>query len=283
MPEEAAENKDPSAAESLRANLEAQKTEGEKPVTTSEEAAGQKFEGKTREEVIRMYSELQRISGEQGDRLGKAEDLFRQISPYFKLEGDVLDLNEDVVKRWAETRGLIPPSKKKESVKEDASLSGEDFMETLEKKGSDAIRDVIREEIQKAFQGSLEPLQQQFMASQHQSWIKEVASKHPDFESWRAKIGKFIDDKRFPVNNASDLEEAYVLTKAKHGAYIDKGEHDSHVAELNKTLSMLSPGATRPPLDSRTASNLELLGLDKRDSDKDKVAQALFGKAFLKD
>ena len=70
---------------------------------------------------------------------------------------------------------------------------------------------------------------------------------------------------------------------ADQGELIDKKTYDQHVGELHKTLSILSPGAARPVIDNRTATNAQVLGLDRTDEKTQKVNEALFGKRWLRE
>jgi hypothetical protein len=73
--------------------------------------------------------------------------------------------------------------------------------------------------------------------------------------------------------------------KAKQGGYVDKDQHEQRLTELQKTLSVFNPGANmRPPVDERTATAEELLGLDNKERNEGMtVAEELFGKRVLKE
>jgi hypothetical protein len=239
------------------------------------------YASKTREEVVQMHQDMLKTVGEQSNELGQLRDFIGRVGMFFKVDGEQVTLNDDVLKKYAEVQGWLPKETTDNSQPPVATPSGNEPV--FEPNEQTTIKDMIRQEIQSAFKESLEPFQQQFTATQQQQWIERVQAKHPDFGNFKTKVGDFLNKTGFQVNSADDLERAYIATKALSGEMVDKKQTESHIAELNKTLSTLTPGARGPIKDPTELSNAELLGLDAPDTPQAKALQALTGKPYFKD
>jgi hypothetical protein len=254
------------------------------PVGTTESTSApteDKFKDKSREEIAASYKELESKLVEQGGELGQLRDFIGRVGMFFKVEGDQVNLNDDVLKKYAEVQGWLPKETTDNSQPNVTTTNGNEPV--FEPNEQTTIKDMIRQEIQSAFKESLEPFQQQFTATQQQQWIERVQSKHPDFANFKTKVGDFLNKTGFQVNSADDLERAFIATKALTGEMVDKRQTESHIAELQKTLSTLTPGARGPMKDPNELSNAELLGLDTPDTPAAKALQTLTGKPYMKD
>lgn len=245
-----------------------------------------KFSGKSREDVISMHSELERKLGQQGEEMGELRDFVSRVSPYFRVEGENVVLNDDLLRRYAEVQlGMVSKDNlsQQQPAKDNSPEQNGDFMEKFQNNPQPTLQEVIRSEIQKAFAERVEPLQQRFEATQHQSWIKGINDKYPDFQNYQKEVAKFITENQFHIDSPDKLEKAYLAVKAGSGGFIDKAQADKHIAELTKTLSMVSPGAVRPPLDESKMTGADLLGLNATNDETGRRNEILFGKKYLRE
>lgn len=253
--------------------------EGVAEESRSRSVAEAAYEGKSREEVIAMHKEIEKRLGEQGDELGQLRNFIGRVGMFFKVDGDSVTLNDDVLRKYAEVQGWVPKSET-DNEKPETPNEGNDVFEQNERS---TIQEMIRQEIQSAFKSNFEPLQNQFVQSQHQQWIEKTAQRHPDFMGMRSKVADFINKTGFQVNSAEDLEKAYVATRALSGEMVDKKQTDAHIKELQKTLQNLTPGNRGPIKPEHEMSNAELLGVETADTPEKKAFEALTGKTYYRD
>jgi len=241
---------------------------------------GDPYEGKSREQLIEMHRGVVSTMGAKNNELGQLRDFIGRVGMFFKVDGDQVNLNDDVVKKYAEIQGWIPKGNEHTPETPVSNNGGDQVFEPTEKQ---TIQEMIRQEIKNSFKESLEPLQQQFVATQQNQWIEKVASKHPEFNNYRTKVGDFLNKTGFQVNSADDLEKAFIATRALSGDMVDKKQTESQIQELNKTLQMLTPGSRGPMKDPNEMSTAELLGVNKPDTPESKALQVLTGKPYFKD
>jgi hypothetical protein len=245
--------------------------------------AATKYAGKTREEIIEMHRSAEQRFGQQSDEVNQLRHFARSVSPFFKVEGDSVSLNDAVLKKYAETQGWLGKSTPPQSPARSSASNGDGLPDGDEEYDDDAkmIRKLIRQELQGVrdeFKTSIEPIQSQFYQHQHNTWIEGLRSKYQDFDSFRPKIFEFLNQTGFKVQNAQDLEKAYIATKAVNGGMIDKMEADRHIGELEKTLQNVDHGSGRARQDVDKISNAELLGMDTPETPESKIMMALTGK-----
>jgi len=254
------------------------------PVSSGEPAStvpsGDQYEGKSREELIDMHRGVVSTMGAKNNELGQLRDFIGRVGMFFKVEGDQVNLNDDVLKKYAEVQGWLPKENSDPATPPVSNNGGEQVFEPNEQT---TIQEMIRQEIKNSFKESLEPLQQQFVATQQNQWIDKVSSKHPEFANYKTKVGDFLNKTGFQVNSAEDLEKAFIATRALSGDMVDKRQTESHIAELNKTLQTLTPGARGPMKDPNEMSNAELMGISSVDTPEANALQALTGKQYFKD
>jgi hypothetical protein len=203
---------------------------------------------------------------------------------FFKVDGENVTLNDDMVKRYAEVQGWLKPQEEANSTvsgSQTPASNGDGAV--FEKEETASIRDMIKSEIQNAFKTSVEPLQQQFHQSQHSQWMDSVRSKYPDFDSFRPKIAEYMNKTGYQVNDVGSLEDAYRTVKMLAGGMVDRKETEAHVAELQKTLQTLRPGVGGGPSKPQTElTNAELLGLETADTPEKKAFETLTGRPYYK-
>lgn len=271
------------AATSMSDNLASPSSTVDAPsvgTTDSPAPAEDKFSGKSRDEVYEAYKNLEAKYAEQGTETGQLRDFIGRVGMFFKVDGDQVTLNDDVLKKYAEVQGWLPKETNEPASPPVSNNGGDQVFEPTEKQ---TIQEMIRQEIKNSFKESLEPLQQQFVATQQNQWIERVAAKHPEFVNYKTKVGDFLNKTGFKVNSAEDLEKAFIATRALSGDMVDKRQTESHIAELQKTLQTLTPGARGPMKNPNDLSNAELLGLGDIDTPEAKALQALTGKPYFKD
>jgi hypothetical protein len=275
-----ADEKTPSITDNL--NMSSSGMEAPSVGTTGSPApAEDKFNGKSREEIYDAYKNLESKYAEQGTETGQLRDFIGRVGMFFKVDGEQVTLNDDVLKKYAEVQGWLP-KERADNPKLNASTADGDGL-VFEPNEQKTIQEMIRQEIKDSFRESLEPLQQQFAATQQNQWIDKVASRHPEFVNYKTKVGDFLNKTGFKVNSAEDLEKAYIATRALSGDMVDKKQTESHIQELQKTLQTLTPGARGPMRNPAELSNAELLGLGSIDTPEAKALQALTGKPYFKD
>lgn len=254
------------------------------PASTGEPAQavpeGDQYDGKSRDELVEMHKGVVSTMGAKNNELGQLRDFISRVGMFFKVEGDQVNLNDDVLKKYAEVQGWLP---KEQAEDTKPAITNDGNGQVFEPNEQTTIQEMIRQEIKNSFKESLEPLQQQFVATQQSQWIDKVTQKHPEFANYKTKVGDFLNKTGFQVNSAEDLEKAFVATRALSGDMVDKKQTESHIAELNKTLQTLTPGARGPMKDPTDMSNAEIMGIDQPDTPQAKALQALTGKPYFKD
>lgn len=243
------------------------------------------YQGKSTDEVVAMHKSLETKLSEQGGELGQLRDFVGRVGMFFKVDGENVTLNDDMVKRYAEVQGWLKPQSEpgNSTVPGSQTPTSNGDGPVFEKEESNSIRDMIKDEIRDAFKTSVEPLQQQFHQSQHSQWIDQARSSYTDFDTFRPKIAEFMNKTGYQVNNVEDLKNAYKAVKALSGELVDRKESEAHVAELQKTLQTLRPGAGGGPIKPQTEmSNAELMGLETVDSPEKKAFEALTGKPYYR-
>lgn len=246
--------------------------------------SGDAYQGKTKEEVVAMHRELEKKLSEQGNELGQLRNFISRVGMFFKVDGDNVTLNDDMVKRYAEVQGWLQPASQEtgaSSAAPESQSAGGDGT-PFEKDEQKSIREMIQNEIREAFKTSVEPLQQQFTQSQHDQWINQVRSTYSDFDTYRSKIAEFMNKTGYQVNSVEDLKNAYTAVKALSGGMVDKREADSHIGQLQRTLQVLKPGIGTFPKPDSEATNAELLGLETADTKEKRSFEALTGKPYYK-
>ncbi len=252
---------------------------------SKEAVGGDVYQDKSTDDVISMHKELESKLSAQGGELGQLRDFVGRVGMFFKVDGENVTLNDDMVKRYAEVQGWLKPQPEpgNSTVSGSQTPTSNGDGPVFEKEESASIRDMIKSEIRDAFKTSVEPLQQQFHQSQHSQWIDQVRSTHADFETYRPKIAEFMNKTGYQVNNVEDLKNAYKAVKALSGDMVDRRESEAHTAELQKTLQTLRPGAGGGPIKPQTdMSNAELLGLQTADTPEKKAFEALTGKPYYR-
>jgi len=259
----------------------------------NEQREPEKFAGKSREDVLKSYVELEKMHGTQAETLKQAETFIQQVSPFFNADPDSgrVDWNDEMGKRLAETRGWIqpqePPEEKPDEKKEKAVNN--QFMQQFEENPEQAILEAAKtaaaEAARDAVMQGITPLQQQVNSQMHNNWMQNVKARHPDFDEYRPKIGQLLNNHNFAVNNEADLENAYIAAKALDGGMIDKKDAESQQMELQKALQVYNPGVSiRKDINPETATTEELIGLKhagQKTHHSDKI-QELFGKGYLR-
>jgi len=247
-------------------------------------ATSDPFYGKSREEVIRMYEDT-------NSRLEQAENVSRdlkefvgRVGMFFKIDekDGTVNLNEDMVRQYAIARGIIPPpGQAQNNQQHDMPPTKDESHEPLfDDEQRSYMERIIEERLQKAMQ-SIEPELKVTRDERIASWIQRMSETYPDFSKWRTKVGEYMQKRGFKANSLQDLEEAYKATKAIHGGYVDKTQHEAHVNDLVRTLQMLHPGAGEPPINEAEATTAQLLGLDQQDKESLAANEILFGKQYL--
>jgi hypothetical protein len=238
------------------------------------------YAGKSLDDLKKMHKDMLKTVGTQSEELGQLRNFIGRVGMFFKVDGDQVTLNDDILKKYAEVQGWIPKS---ETTNGKPEIPASEGNEVFEKDERSTIQDMIRQEIQNAFKSNFEPLQQQFISSQHQQWMERVSQKHPDFMKMRTKVADFLNKSGFRVNSADDLEKAYIATKALSGEMMDKRQAEAHIQELEKTLTTLTPGTRGAMKDPNEMSNEELLGIEVADTPEKRAMEALTGKTYFQD
>lgn len=282
-----AEAKDQSLSDNLAAPSPPQGSEGLTPTegTTAPAAPeGDKFAGKSREEILDMYKGLEGKYAEQGNELGDMRTGFSRVMPYFKYDRDPqtgqdsLVLNEEVIKALGQSYGWFEPQQtdnKTEVPMATPDGNGQDL--PLDKEELSALESLIDRKFKQFEERAVSPIQQQFVAAQQAQWVDQVAKKHPDFNAYRQKVGEFLNKTGMQVGSMEDLERAFIATKAVTGGMVDKRETEAHIGELQKTLQTIQPGAGQPRTPVTEMTNEELFGLKTPDTPQARAFEELTG------
>ena len=126
------------------------------PAQTAAPAPGNNdpFGGVSREGMIHKYRELEGKFNQLNEQSNQLGDFVRKVGPFFKVDGESVYLNEDMVKHYAEQHGWLqhaaqdgPTSNQIQNANGNGGAPEEGFMDRLEKEGENTIRNMIREEI----------------------------------------------------------------------------------------------------------------------------------------
>jgi len=250
--------------------------------TPSQGAVPDKFSGKSVEDLSRAYTELEKRSSRAEQENKELREFVTRVSPFFKVEGDSVSLNEEVYHKYAALQGMSPGNEQLDNDM-NKNQNSNNFMNGNDESGADPISELKKkiEQLESDLREKVDPLQQMVFQDRNEAWIKSVQSEYPDFDQYRQKIGEILNKTGMRISSRDDLKEAYYLAKAKAGGFVDKQQHEQYVGELNKTLQTVLPGAGQPRIDEAKASNRELFGLDSIDKKASAVNQALFGKPML--
>lgn len=288
-----AENKDQSLSDNLAASSPPQGSEGLTPAegTTAPSAPeGDKFAGKSREEILDMYKSVEGKYAEQGNELGQMRSAFSRVMPYFKLEKDPqtgedsLVLNEEVVKALGQSYGWFQPQTTDNQPNQQPAIqNGNDASSSLDPEEQEAYRRIVREEIGKFREESVTPIQNQLVSTQHAQWIKQLEKDFPDFSVYRQKAAEYLNQRNLQPQSYDQLREAFITAKALAGGFVDKRETEAHTAELMKTLQTIQPGAGQPRRPVTEMSNAELFGLEVPDTPKQRAFEELTGVSRYKE
>ena len=238
------------------------------------------YQGKSAEEVAQMHKESVKLVGTQGEELGHLRDFVGRVGMFFKVDGDNVTLNDEMIKKYAEVQGWLKPEVT-ENVKPDTVTgNGNPVFEPTE---TNAIKEMVDAEVSRRLKEEVHPLQQQFMNSQKATWIEKCRGKYgQEFINNETRLGEFITRTGYQVNSPETLAEAYLSFKANTGAMIDKGQVDALQAELLKAQQVLNPGGSQHFKPTAEKTNSELLGLETEDTPEKRSFETLTGKPFYK-
>ena len=238
------------------------------------------YQGKSVAEVAQMHKEAERLAGTQGEELGQLRDFVGRVGMFFKVDGDNVTLNDDMIKKYAEVQGWLQPEVTENAKPDTVTGNGNQVFEPTEQ---DTIKKMIDAEVSRRLQEEVHPLQQQFVNSQKATWIEKCRDKYgQEFVNNETRLGEFITRTGYKVDSPETLAGAYVSFKANSGSMIDKGQVDALQAELLKAQQVLNPGGSHhlKPTAERTTS--ELLGLETQDTPEKRAFETLTGKPFYK-
>lgn len=282
-----AEGKDQTLSDNLATPSPAQGSEGLAPTegTTAFAAPeGDKFAGKSREEVLDMYKGLEGKYAEQGNELGQIRSGFSRVMPYFKLDRDPqtgedsLVLNEEVIKALGQSYGWFEPQQTDNRQEQQMAIQNGNTPDMpYDKEELSALEALIDKKFKQFEERAVNPIQQQFVAAQQAQWVDQVAKKHPDFNAYRQKVGEFLNKTGMNVGSSEDLERAFIATKAVTGGMVDKRETEAYISELQKTLQTIQPGAGQPRTPVTEMTNEELFGLKPVDTPQARAFEELTG------
>ena len=223
-----------------------------------------------------MHKEAEKRLGTQGEELGQLRDFVGRVGMFFKVDGDNVTLNDEMIKKYAEVQGWLQPEQTQNAQPDTVAENGNQVFEPTER---DTIRNMIKEVIREEVQ----PLRNDFEGSQKLGWIKECRDKlGQEFINDETRLSEYITRTGYQVNSAETLAEAYRAFKAATGAMIDKGQVDALKAELLKAQQVMNPGGGQhlKPVTERT--NSEILGLETQDTPERRAFEALTGKPYYK-
>lgn len=261
------------------------------------EPTPEKFQGQDRDQVLKSYINLEREHSELSEKSKQLENWCNRVGVFFTMDADDrVTLNEEMVKAYAENKGWPDkwngnPNQANSQTTNPTEPTKEQIMENLENDPKSTIRDLVGE----ALKDALKPMQEQilstnqnFMNSQHQSWINEVRNENPkEFDDLRMEMGKLIKehDLEGKIRGPNDIRKILRWTKTELGRMVDKNVHESQIGELNKTLSILDPSFGSPSRSADPEASIDDLlggGVSPTGSENEKVSQALLGKRSLR-
>jgi hypothetical protein len=240
-----------------------------------------KFQGKSREDIIRSYTELERLATTKSDQVSQFIALWNHIGGLYDRdpESGVITYNKDALKQVAIEQGIFPEGPT-DNQKPD---EGNDDYEEKPKREQDMSN--LREEIRKALREEMAPLSQTVQRQQVKEWIHELKTDqngYPDIEKYRSKMAELISAGKGNLNSKDGIKDAYLLAKASSGDFVDKSFFERHQAELRRLIQHDYPGANAgPETPPNQQTNAELLGLDMPRDKNSEAAQILTGKPFL--
>ena len=246
--------------------------------TTPPQADQGEFYGKSREDVIRELQSLRNRSTEAETNLKHATDFISRVSMFFRQDGDSVSIDSDAMMDYLRMQGKLP--KEGDSTPPDNPLTPNPQPDAEHLSLEEAQKKEIERQVQERLKEAMQPMQREFAKHQYGAWVEKLTAKYPDFPSWRAKVGEYINKTGHQVSSMESLEQAFLGAKASAGEFVDKKQYEAHVKDLEKTLQMHMPGSLVAPVDMDNAPTEELLGLNRK-SEKQAVVEALFGKPFL--
>lgn len=258
-----------------------------------------KFEGKSREDVIQSYQELQSKIGEMGQKMDTAERLLNMMDPWFNLDPSTgkLTPNDDTVNRYIswrdQQRNPEPPPRMQSSQQTPpppqykVPADGDNFDRLLEENPREAIRliaeQVSQQNTNRAFDERVTPFQNRFLEQQYDTWREKLIMKYPDYEQWESQAVKLAKAKRAQIDGIQDIEFWYNAAKANGGGFVDKREVQNFIKDLERSQSIIGARqfTTRAPI-SPDATTEELIGLNQYGQERNSsIVETLFGKRQL--
>ncbi len=284
-----AEQNDQTLSDNLAAPSPLQGSEGLAPtegITASAAAPeGDKFAGKSPEEIGAAYDALQQKYAEQGTELGQLRNSFGQIMPYFKLDKnpqtgeDELVLNREVITAIGESQEWWPRQQTDNQPAQQQQMAvpnGNDQNMPLSKEEMAVLEKLVDQRIAQRDEKTVVPMQQQFAAQRSAEWIKQLSRDFPDFQTYRTKLGEFMNEFGEPTTY-DGLVKQYIAAKALAGGMVDKKQSEARVAELQNTLQIIRPGAVQPRTPVTEMTNDELFGDTAPNTPEQKAFEDLTG------
>lgn len=264
------------------------------PELDFEQALG-KFEGKSRNEILQSYLELEKKFGEQGQENGAMRSLVQHFGPFINYdpESGQVDLNDLMIRQHLASKGynVIQPGQQARPAQDhqldpmgdNQNAQVNPLQEKFSEDPIGAMRELIRQEMGSFKKENLVPLQQQFLTESVKGWSEALSRKYPDFAEYSVRIADHMKRKNIVPRSINDLAEAYMTVKALNGGFVDKTMHEAHLEQLKATQAVPAfPGSRPAP--GPDASMEELFGLDQTsdNSDEAKATRLLFNKGILK-
>lgn len=177
---------------------------GESDATPSdqpEQDLPEKFRGKSKEDIVQQYQELESKLGEQGNEMQELREEiaeFRGMMSSQSSESEEQSTQEDVVEQVIEENAENLP---------DPLEDPEGYQRQVMK----LTRQALKEDLQAMMNEELQPVREQVQSQQSQELMSRYASDRDEFDQYKDTMGDLVEEHEFfkvGLQQASTYEEA---------------------------------------------------------------------------
>jgi hypothetical protein len=257
---------------------------------TADPASGlsAKFEGKSREDVLKSYGELEGRLGELRRQVGVSKQFLDKIKHFFiSDENGHPQVNDNMMYLYGAQKGWYKPNMDGASTPpqqgQRSQMQGDNsFADMLDENPEQAIECKIQSVVEKALKDGLEPLRKSVVEDRYVAWSERMRGKYKDYDRYEPKMHEIAQKFKIPLGDMQTFEDVYHWAKATSGGYVDKESALSELDGLRKSRSVMKPEQNFPVLNEAEAPVEDLIGGIAPMNDADaKIMRGLFGKGFL--
>ena len=257
-----------------------------------------KFEGKTREEVLQSYTELERKWKQKEQDYDIYKEFSQRVAPLFDITEKEIALRPDAAIEYLAAKGVLPNKEELDAYMKNRHMATQNmmgiphaptidpkqkFLEDFEKDPIAAVDRRIEERATELANQRLRPVENDLKKMQEQAMMNDVRARDPEFDKLRPNLFEWLKKNPMPIHDSESLYRALQYCKQDMGYFVNRSDHVALQGQLQELSAMPHRGNQRPFFNDANMSDDEALGLNQTGGKDAERNLLLFGKSLLRD